>query len=178
MPGNPKKFGEFRVSAEVGEDIVVQKTLPMTEKSESIPLIIPIENISELPKYISIKASTTEGGLISFSPIDIKVDQPIYLGCLKFTTSNSDLNVIDSHFKCLIHCKSVRTRFSLFSPGACACKNETEINQLFGSDSSQAEDVECKSLFSNSVFSVYVAGKDLCIKTCNVFLNSVALYKY
>lgn len=160
MPGNPKKVGELRVSAEVGEDIVVQKTLPMTEKSESIPLIIPIENISELPKYISIKASTTEGGLISFSPIDIKVDQPIYLGCLKFTTSKSDLNVIDSHFKCLIHCKSEKKRFSLFSPGACACKNETEINQLFGSDSSQAEDVECQSLFSNSVFSVYVAGKD------------------
>ena len=163
MPGDPKKSGEFKVSIKVGNSIN-EITLPMTEKSESIPIIIPLANITELPKFISIKAETTEGGLISFSPIEIKVDQPIYLGCIRFASSSSDLETTDSHFKCLIHCKSKDKRFALYSTGGCACKNDIELDPLFGLESTQAKDVECKSESSGDVFSVYVAGKHLGIK--------------
>ena len=169
MPGDPTTSGELKVSTEVGNTID-EITLPMTEKSESIPMIIPIANITDLPKFISIKAETTQGGLISFSPIEIKVDQPIYLGCIRFTTSSSDLEITDSHFKCLVHCKSKEKRFALYSVSGCACKNESEINPLFGLESNQAKDVECKSVSSGNVFSVFVAGKHLLIKRVEMFL--------
>lgn len=159
--------GEATVTATVksqdGQTFEKITQIPRSLNSPSFSVIVPLLPLPiTFPLVITLKAETASPGIILFSPIELIVDQPIYLGC--FTMNAGDeVTDISSPRACLVHCTSNSMRFSLLSKGnKCSCSSVVD-HDVFEEVPAGSCDQACKDEPSEKcggalTVSLYVAG--------------------
>ena len=140
-------------------------TIPRNLRTESYPVIVPWTQLpTDFPLSISVSASTAGKGTIMFSPVELILDKPVYLGCFSMETGKH-VSAISSVLACLVHCRQNQLRFSLLENGTqCSCMsiinhdNFTDLpNGKCNIKCSNADEYTCGGV---SATSLYVAGKN------------------
>ena len=138
-------------------------TVPLSTTQVSHYIIVPLIPIpTSFPLDVKVKANATTG-IILLSPVELILDQPIYVGCFDME-AGEHLKEVESALDCLVHCHENSKRFGVLTKGnQCSCLpeiNHDKFTQLANSrcnlHCTASSALKCGG---PNVFSVYVASE-------------------